>query len=266
MQGLIAMAGALALLIWFGYCSYRRQNRQLLSRQRQGVDATQLLLEIIRNTQQHRGISSAVLGGKEDQRRTLDPLARAIDNQMDTLETMLPETELQRWQPIKQKWSDLRQGWQNTAVLKNFERHCYLLSELLALMQDLADHCALTSAAQEDHRMLAKQIFSQLPVMIENLGQMRALSTHAAVRNDCITSSRLHLQFLVDQLSRQQLKYEQSLALQINQVLELISREILNAERIEVNPDTLFQTISQVMERCYKDIDSGVTELTRAYS
>ncbi len=262
MINLIVIAVSMLLVSWMGYFSYCRQQRQLRLRQEQGLEASYQLLELVRLVQQHRGVSSAILGGNENQRNQLRSIANDIDARVMLLQKS-PLLNLHKgWRCSTKKWYDLRGNRSQIEVLENFENHCDLLAEFLMLIQEITDYSGLTSCSNKEHREIARKIFSQLPVLIENLGQLRALSTHAAASTECITAFRLHLQFLIEQISEQQ--HDLSDGPKITEVLTLISKRILQAERIDINPEELFSMISGVMESGYKDIEKGVQRLGRA--
>ncbi len=255
-----------ALIILLALICHQRQTRQHQQRLQQGIVIACDLLALTKTVQQHRGVSSAILGGKQDQSQQIRQLGEQVENGFAELHQHLPDTEQGRLNHIHAHWQQLHRLWADSEVLANFERHCDIIRQLQSLMQDLTDMCGLTSSEYTEHRQLAGQIFSKLPSVIENLGQLRALSTHAAVRHTCITAFRLHLQYLLEQLKRQtedlqKQRSNQSRIDQISGLTALINKEILTSEAISIDPEHLFRSVTQVMENCYSDIDTGVKQL-----
>ena len=267
MMNLMILLVFLCLLVGLGYLVYRRQSSELQRHQKQGLETACHLLEWIKLLQQHRGITTAMFAGQNNSSTKLEVLALRIEQRLESLDNNPLMTKQQHWQNIKLKWQSLKKHQSSAGVLDNFERHCDLLLDVHALIQDLMDDYGLTTAHQDEQRLLAKRTFSQLPSLIENLGQLRALTAHAAANNGCITAFRLHLQFLIEQLSRQQNTLQQSteqddsLGILINSLLSRVKNEILQTEYIEVKPEEMFRAVTLVMETGYSDIEAGVHQL-----
>lgn len=263
------MLAALTIIIYaLGYSCYQRQTKQHKKRQVKGLESTCSLLTIMKAIQQHRGISSGILGGKPQQKSKLQELSNTIKQHFTTLEPTIKSAYPQQWETITPQWRNIQSNWLNTDVLINFENHCDVLENIQSLILDVTDNTGLTSSANNAEQALAGEIFAHFPALIEDLGQLRALSTHAAASRDCITAFRLHLQFLMEQLSQHK-KYlsqknndeHQNLISEVNELINLVKAEILNTETISIDPDRLFQRITQVMDKCFGSIDRGINQL-----
>lgn len=263
-----ALAILLCLIALYCYRSALQQHRL---RQLSGLENACRLLTLMKAIQQHRGVSSGILGGKQDQQGKLTQLSRLTDQQIQTLAPRLNDDSFDLWHKIIPQWQQIQQNWQHADVLDNFEQHCDLLHDIHSLIMDVTDHCGLTSSHRMEEQVLAGEIFGHLPALIENIGQLRALSTHAAASHDCITAFRLHLQYLMDQLQQQknqlgkqsQHKHD-SLIEGVNGLLCLVQQEILEAEQIHIDPERLFQRATLVMDNCFESIDKGVKHIKQS--
>lgn len=268
MINLLVLAGLIALLLLAAVTSYHRQQQRLRQRQQRGLSTCSELLQLMSCIQQHRGVSSAALGGLPDQDPKLKQLQQQADRSFGRSDLDLPPQDSHRWLQLKPRWRHLTQRWSDSTVLENFQRHCDLLRELQILIQDLTDHYGLTSANDSQQRLLAQQIFIELPAVIEHIGQMRALSTYSATRNSCLTAFKLNLQYLIEQLriQGQQLQRHSgrgsALNHEITALLQLVDNEVIQPERLTIAPELLFRSASDVMENCYGQIDSGIKRLS----
>lgn len=267
----IILAAVTTIIYVFGYSCYRYQFKQHKQRQLAGLDNTCSLLTMMKTIQQHRGVSSGILGGKPQQNRKLQELSNLVDQHVKILSSTMTKEYLQQWNTIIPQWRDIQSNCLNTDVLINFENYCDVLEDIQALILDVTDHSGLTSSANSDEQILAGEIFAHFPALIEDLGQLRALSTHAAASRDCITAFRLHLQFLMDQLSQHKNYLSQkdshryqALINKVNDLTTLVKQEILNTESISIDPEKLFQHITKVMDKCFSSIDQGVQKLKTA--
>lgn len=262
----IILALVVALIVVIGFSCYRKQKQQHLARQLDGLESACMLLTLMKTIQQHRGVSSGILGGKADQQGTLRQLSSNADQQIQALSARLPATEQKQWQIILPQWQHIKDHWRQADVLDNFESHCNILQDIQAMMLDITDYSGLTSSDHQDAQRLAGEIFGNLPALIENIGQLRALSTHAAASHDCITAFRLHLQFLMDQLGKQNSQLarnnpsQANIAGELEALIGLVQQEILEAEKITIDPDRLFQNATQVMDNCFVTIDKGISQ------
>ncbi|MEH6648609.1 MAG: hypothetical protein V7707_01135 [Motiliproteus sp.] len=263
-DSLLLLSLVLVLLLW-SYSSHRADNHRLRLRQQQGLHNSEQLLSLLNSIQQHRGHSSATLGGVTDRQLQLDQLRLQIDRGFQGLAPELPHSLQVRWQPLQQQWQQLSQRWPDYQILQNFQSHCEILRQLQALLEKQTDHASLTSAASQQQQQLARQIFVQLPTTIEHLGQLRALSTYAAAQRHCLTAFKLNLQYLINQLADLSQGNgnldDRALLTEVETLLQLISQEVIEPEHLKISPDQLFRRITKVMDRCYLKIDSGAKRL-----
>ncbi len=262
------LAALLGMIIMLGFLCSRTQAKRHKKRQVDGLENTCQLLTLMKSIQQHRGVSSGILGGKTQQEGKLKNLSNTADLQIELLNTAMSAQHKAEWNTVVSQWLAIQTSWNKTEVLVNFENHCDILENIHSLILDVTDSSALTSSSENEEQILAGEIFGHFPALIEDLGQLRALSTHAAASQDCITAFRLHLQFLMAQLSRHNHYLSQKnnreydvLIKEVNMIVALIKQEILNTESIRIDPDKLFQRVTHVMDSCFSTIDKGVNQL-----
>jgi len=150
----------------------------------QGTAPVIALQNVIRLTQQHRGLAAGMLGGNElltaKRPETRDALAKAIEAVDAKLKASGVSTQVvSQWAERKQRWVALEQAVASRQ-LKSAEssaQHTHLVAELLALNIVLLDEVGLSLDPQIDSYALIMGSMVNAPGLAEKLGQMRAQGT-----------------------------------------------------------------------------------------
>ena len=160
----------------------QRQVQQLRSADAQlaAVAPARQLLDLVRLTQQHRGMSVVLLGGQQDM---AEPRARKqteVDSAAAGLTAALPamhDAELQR------RATQLAADWQQLAAdvagkqvtgAQSSARHTALVSAQLALLEDITIASGMVLTSDAALYFLQNGVLLHLPQFTESLGQMRA--------------------------------------------------------------------------------------------
>ncbi|WP_367066724.1 methyl-accepting chemotaxis protein [Oryzisolibacter sp. LB2S] len=183
--------GAIALLMMALpaglYLRDKLDQVQILDTQARAMPALQRLGEAVRLTQTHRGLSAATLAGDEQlaARRPAvrDALEQALQASATELDAVAPEqaAELAR---LRQDWQALQQAEADRALApaQSLARHTRLVARLLELSDQLLHTSGLSTSDRRDTQALIEAALEQLPMLGEQLGQMRAMGTGALAR------------------------------------------------------------------------------------
>ena len=149
-----------------------------------GIASLKALQNLVRLTQQHRGIAAGMLGGNaalEAKRAdTLNQLAQAQDRTNTQLRAAeLPAARMAQWAERQQQWATLEQAVSKRQLkpAESSAQHTTLIAGLLALNADLLDDFALSLDPQADSHALIMAAFVNAPGLAERLGQLRAQGT-----------------------------------------------------------------------------------------
>lgn len=150
----------------------------------QGLPVVSSALSLVRRTQQHRGLSSGVLGGGDSLEPQRAEQERAITAALPELEKSLPQRIAAdaRWKGIKTRWADLQAGGMEMSATLNFSEHSQLVADMLEIVGDLADHFRLTNDAETETYYLLDMGLVRLPAAIEGLAQVRGKGTGVLAR------------------------------------------------------------------------------------
>lgn len=186
-----ALIGVLALLsvLASSGMTLKTLSREIEAAQREldGLYPIVTLIELIQSTQQHRGLSAALLGGdnavagertakKEQVESTLEKSQRSIN---DLAERSSQFKGVEQFGAIEQSWRKLSNELSNKSinVPQSFEAHTALVARQLALLDETLDASTLRLDPQASSYYLVTALLDARPQLTESLGQARAKGT-----------------------------------------------------------------------------------------
>ena len=166
----------------------------------QGTTPLIALQNVIRLTQQHRGLAAGMLGGNDalaaQRPQTVDDLSKAIEGLALSLkESRAPTPLVSHGAELKQRWLALAQAVAARGLTgpESLSQHTRLISDLLAFNQDLLDEFGLQLDPQAGSYALIIGSLSNAPELIEKLGQMRGRGTGVLAAGSMSAEDRLLL-------------------------------------------------------------------------
>ena len=222
---LLGVVAAVMVLLPLSY--HVRGVQQDLDRTRselEGIAPSRGLLRVVQLTQQHRGLSATVLGGKSDiesQRSSRQVEAEQAVEVFSTQSHGLPYgAQLQGdWERVVTEWRALAKDVATRGVSgpQSFERHTALIAHQLELHDKVVDAAGLTLESQPGLYFLTIATLQQAPELSELLGQMRAMGALALARQELTPEQHTILLSLVDRAQRQ----TRAMALNLDKVFDL---------------------------------------------
>ncbi|TXH30178.1 MAG: methyl-accepting chemotaxis protein [Burkholderiaceae bacterium] len=204
---------AFASLMW----ALASELQETIERSRNELVATALtrpLAKVVELTQQHRGLSSMVLGGNADMRDKRAQRAEEVSRALASLRASLAEDkrQLPAWQQIERDWQVLQaQGLQLERVA-NFHAHTELVAQLLRLQIQLADAYGLSFDPDEASFYLMTAAINRLPFLLERFGRLRAQGSGALAQGHADSAQRIALSVLNEEIRSAMLDVEAGLA------------------------------------------------------
>ncbi|MBH9576789.1 nitrate- and nitrite sensing domain-containing protein [Inhella sp. 1Y17] len=158
---------------------------QVAEREAAGIAPATELLQWVRLTQQHRGLSAGLLAGdgsQADARSAKQAQVQAsAERVLAALAPFEPAGLPQRGAELQQQAQSLMQAVAQRQLdgSQSLRRHSTLIDQQLRLLQDLAQTSGLAQDAQPALLNLQAGVLTQLPRLTEQLGQLRARGTRA---------------------------------------------------------------------------------------
>ena len=288
--GLIAM-----LLVAVPLTTYVRgalADLDTIANERAGLAPTRALLEVVRLSQIHRGMTATVLGGKTDaepQRQTrADELQQAMQR-FDTLLVRDIEDERIRagWQRGMEQWRVLSQAIasQGVTAAQSFGRHTEMIDGFVELSDRLTDHFGLTADPHKGTYFLIISTLQQMPRLTEVLGQARARGSALLVKQAATPEEKAAVASLVDRArvgvrelgNNLEKSFENDTSIQaalsgpwvqsrssFEEALKLAREQVVEAPVLQYAPTEYFKATTQGIDAMYGLSDRGASELERA--
>jgi len=161
-----------------------RQARQLAAAAQSELDGlapARQLVRLTQLTQQHRGLSAALLGGNASVQQAREAKNAEVVKQFASVDALLKaagasDAMRQTWDDAQQRWRALS-GQVGSAALKAAESstlHAELIAVYFKLLDQLIDSSGLVLDPEADTYFLISATLARLPTATEALGQARA--------------------------------------------------------------------------------------------
>ena len=158
--------------------------------------------QVVEFTQQHRGLSSMLLGGNSgvaDRRREREANIDAALAEL--VRALAPEKRaLPEWQQIEAAWSELKRDGLGWPQARNIDAHTALVASLLSFQVQLADDYGLSFDPEPASFYLMSAAINRLPFLLERLGRLRARGAGVLAQGDMTDEQRIGIILLVDEI------------------------------------------------------------------
>jgi len=259
------------------------------------------LIQMIKAVQRHRGMSMGLLGGDAQFREEFIHQQQVIDKRLELFIAFAAKTPqllpLREQENLQSAWITISNDWQHDSVIDNYELHCHLIEQLLALLASLAKQleqpiAALLAANNEPTLVHAtgtvypnrfKQLevlhFSTrlMPAVAEQIGRIRALSTYTAALGYCDADYASKLRYVIqctkvnnEKLRNQAKRMEgilekdspllnqlKSYEIKLTFLLNMVEQDILKEGDITADSHRLFDIATDIIDMYLHIVDEG---------
>ncbi len=168
-----------------------------------GMPAVADALKTIQLTQQHRGLSALMLGGApnaDEKRAEKQREAEAAYARVDKHVRAVGSRSLgESWAAARRDWETLHGNvtGKRITIPESYAAHVQLLAKLLKINELLGDFYGLSLDPDKDSYQLIQATFYQLPVLTEELGQLRAKGGGLLVKQEATTVDRQAISMII---------------------------------------------------------------------
>ncbi|MCF7203238.1 methyl-accepting chemotaxis protein [Pseudomonas oligotrophica] len=201
--------GLLGLLVLIAFASLMLtvvdQLEHTIERSEQELEATALarpMFRLVELTQQHRGLSSMVLGGNAAMGARRGEREAAVEAALAELNRALPgeRRQLPAWQAIQQDWATIRHDGLGWTQARNMRAHTELVEAMLRLNTQLADAYGLTFDPEAQSYYLMAAALEDMPFLIERIARLRGSASAALARGSLDDAQRIGLILLGEEI------------------------------------------------------------------
>jgi len=254
---------------------YNRINTVIQTSEKELVGLTLLspLFRTVQLLQQHRGLSSVVLGGTATLKEQRLERQKQTDDAFVVFANTLPLTMRNsgQWKEIVNEWALIKGEGMTWPVTDNFSKQTLIVDQLLILAQTIADNYALTNHPDIDIFYLLNTTIRQLASTQEYLGQTRAFGTRILAERTSSSLQKLQINTLTAQankavhLLQRNLKktalhnpsIEQELLQSAKEtsssshyIFDLVESDIIH-EQYSTSPKNFFQITTEAIDHTY---------------
>lgn len=259
-----------------------------LENERTGLRYIQTVRQPIEHIQQHRGMMAAYLNGASEFRERIMQKRTVVDDKLAELSEIDDELGQQLGTKgainnLMQQWHSIKTNSMEMTTAKAIKVHSKLISDMLALMSIVGDSSEITLDPKLDSYYMGAAIVSNLPNMLENMGQARAVGSGVAAKGGfanqqiytklAVLSNNINL-YLEGVSSGLKAAYEENAKIRsdlkaptdsnnnaVRTMQALLNDKLLNSKTITVSGDTVFNTATKAISGSYKLYDAIVPEL-----
>ncbi|MBK1734656.1 methyl-accepting chemotaxis protein [Halorhodospira abdelmalekii] len=265
---------------------------QFLEGERRGLEYISAARLPIEHLQRHRGSMAAVLAGDRQAERLAQEARAATDRALQQLaavdERLGGRLETgDRLQRIHREWSRLQGDLRNLSGAESFRRHTDLIDETLSLISHVADTSQITFDPYPDSYYQGDALVNRLLSLTEAMGQTRAIGSAAAAAGNLDGTQALRLAVLMNEMElhndaltrgleqafdanpalRESLSNELgNTARGIEALSTLVHTELLEADSITVDAESLFNAATATIEEIYVLYDAMVPTLDALFA
>ena len=222
--------GVIGLLVFLAFASLMLtiagQLNRTIERAESELVASSLarpLSRLIELTQQHRGVSSMLLGGNATVAGRRDALQTSVATALAEMERALAEDKrtLREWQDIGRRWDEIKRAGLSWTQVENFQAHTALIGELLTFQTLLSDAYGLTFDPEPQTYYLMTTAVNRMPFLVEYLGRLRGSASAVLAKGEMSDQQRTALIVLTEEIRSATADMERSIAKVIAQRPEL---------------------------------------------
>ena len=270
----------------------------LYRRRQDALNLIRQLNRTIKTAQRHRGMSMGTLGGNDMFRDDLNQLQTELGRRVLLLQAMtrannglLSERDREN---LQNAWITISRDWQEDSVIDNYELHCHLIEQSLAMLASLSReleqpiHEALGEASADSDINVYPSRFKHLevlhfttrllPAVVEQIGRIRALGTYAAAagflddHHDSklryvIQCTRVNNEKLRHQIKRLESILEQDIGLlsqlksyelKLMFLLNMVETDILHEGAMNSDSTRIYNLATDIIDVYLSIVDNGI--------
>jgi methyl-accepting chemotaxis protein len=255
-----------------------------------GIGPIRTLLKAVLLTQQHRGLSTIVLSGKDtpqDPRAAKQSEVEQAFAAMDAIAKQVNDRAIAAlWQDARQQWAALpaKVAQRSVSAKQSFEEHTQLVNQLYRINELLLDHSRLNFDPEADSHYLIEVALVQSPALMETLGRLRAKGSGILAEQNATPDDRTLMMSMMEKANDQYqsirnalakagaanpaLKEKLATALQTaghagSQALEMTQERIMKAEKPTFPAQEYFAKMTDTISAQVKLYDVAIAELEK---
>jgi len=195
---LLFLGGSLVLAMNFFLSNEINGKIDTARNQQMGAQYNNELKDLLKNMQQHRGMTGSYLSGDKSyeaqikaKQLEIEQTIQSISDNQKSYETVVDDRGY--WNQATSKWNDIKGEIFNLDVSTSFREHTDIISIVLELIDTVGIESGLSLDTQIDRHHLIEAVVHDLPLLSEDMGQLRAKGASVINRGQITSDERLEL-------------------------------------------------------------------------
>ena len=222
-----------------------------------------ILKDLIKNMQQHRGISYSVLNHNRSKISDLVLIETRIEQSSQRLKSLYSANNVaDHWLAFQDHWQRLRQNNLFIEAEYNLEQHNRLINVLLFIVEDLMENNHWQDIDNNELAGDAKTLQSLLSTA-EWIGQARALGSGILAAGNIESVERIRMNFLKEKLQHCLTTYDFSdeCIQPLTEFIELIESAILKSSDESISSSEYFDKATVTIESYMQTFDALINKV-----
>ena len=240
------LVGAVLVILMALLINRLREDVVTYQSEARGTDQIEQLYRLVNSLQGHRDLSIAWLAGTAERREDLIIQAMEVRNALAAVRQGLP-AQLQQgphWEEAVTAWDDIDADGLDWVIPENYRRHTEAITNVHALIVDVADDSQLTLDEHLDTYYLQEMVVHKLPALQEVLSHHRALGVLALTQPKLRAQINEYIRPMFDRLTVTRTAHDEAFA-RLNNAAPEMSGEL---GRVRKELDERLRSLSSTME------------------
>ncbi|AMK76208.1 MULTISPECIES: methyl-accepting chemotaxis protein [Methylomonas] len=264
-----------------------RTETNSLQQERYGLRYVAALSPVIEHIQQHRGMTNAFRNGATHFKERIENKREEIDGYFATLEKVDSELRdtLQTdgiFAKLNQQWNNIKTQSADQELSAAIAAHNQLIADSLKLLNHISNSSGIILDPKLDSFHMGFLLTSDLPELIEIMGQTRALASGIAAKGNSTPQMLTKLLILIANIETHAHKVDESLEVAFSEnpevarnlrgtnethqkalqaMLDLLRQQMIESGTISVDSSTVFDTATQAITQSYQFNTALIKEL-----
>lgn len=265
MLSLIIVTCCVLLLLAALAVQEAKQKKRKRQRQLRGLEVLQSGLDLMIHVQQHRGMSVAWRNGDDLFAPRMAIKKSEVAQLFTGLRPLLiytPELapDRARLEDIEKKWLQLGRQLESMTPDQCFSEHTALIRLIIHLIGDMGEHLGFLDGDGSELSKLSNILLMRVPLLLESIGQARALGSGYAAQGQVGAVGRIRLDFLASRIQecRQAISTLDASGLnatgaatsRIESLMKTLQQQFILAEQVSISPESFFRTATEAIDAC----------------
>ncbi len=246
------------------------------TKQSKGIETNILIRNMIKHTQERRGMSSSYLNGNSDFKKDLQQKDAELENDMQLIDKIISDNQfiienIAEWESIKSDLKKIQTELDQMTPDQSFTAHTALIKKELDLTHEVSYETGLLLQDDSASYLLVELTMSNLPTMAEKMGQSRAKGSGIAAKKNITVEERQQLLSFLESIESNNAAVKKNTSLLFDEeaaskvletsyeasvnavsiLLDTITKEFITSDQLQIDSKQYFDLATSSIDSVY---------------